>query len=149
MRVSNPKINKEAVKTLVVLHGQREAARIAGLNENTVLAWCRRYGWKQVQPVAHPSQSICNQSPADAVATVLTTRKLESASHLSKYIVDASEKLANSNGDLKHARPARDIVAARSGVWPEERQGETGLTLNLLNLVMPAESARRSAHEDE
>jgi hypothetical protein len=35
--------DKEAIKTLVVLHGQRKAARIAGLSENTVKSWALRY----------------------------------------------------------------------------------------------------------
>ena len=38
------KVNKEAIKLLVQSEGTREAARLAGLNENTVLSWAHRYG---------------------------------------------------------------------------------------------------------
>jgi len=48
--------DKKAIKTLVVLHGQRKAARIAGLSENTVKSWSLRYGWNKLpKPSAHRS----------------------------------------------------------------------------------------------
>jgi hypothetical protein len=76
------------------------------------------------------------QSGADAIAATLAERKEKSALHLSRYVVDASQKLANSNGKLELARSGKDVVAMRSGIWPEhQNKTEIGLTLNLLNLT--------------
>ncbi len=52
-------VNKEAIRVLVIQHGQREAARIAGINENTVRSWALRYKWStptaatKTQPNGH------------------------------------------------------------------------------------------------
>ena len=45
-------IDRAAVKALVAVYGPREAARQAGINESTVLAWSRRYKWKKAAFIA-------------------------------------------------------------------------------------------------
>jgi hypothetical protein len=56
--------------------------------------------------------------------------------HLSRYIVDASQNLATSKGKLNLAKSGKDVVAMRSGIWPEQQnKTEIGLTLSLLKMV--------------
>jgi hypothetical protein len=60
--------HKEAIKTLVVLHSGRKAARIAVLREITVKSWALRYGWNKLpKPSPHPAHPIRIQSPARIV----------------------------------------------------------------------------------
>ena len=76
------------------------------------------------------------QTGADSIAATLAERKEKSALHLSRYVVDASQKLASSRGELKLARSGKDVVAMRSGIWPEhQNRTDIGLTINLLQLV--------------
>jgi hypothetical protein len=83
------------------------------------------------QPLSKPVQT-----GADALAATFAERKEKSALHLSRYVVDASQKLANSKGKLQLARSGKDVVAMRSGIWPEhQNRTEIGLTVNLLQLV--------------
>ena len=50
--------DKEAIKILVVLHGQRKTARIAALSKNAVKSWAR-YGWNTLpQTFPHPAHPI-------------------------------------------------------------------------------------------
>lgn len=126
-------VNKEAVRVLVQSVGYTEAANQTGIDRNTLYQWNRRYAWNV--PVQHSQEASVRtvRSAGDAHAQILADRKQRSAAHLSKYVEDASEKLANSQGDLKHSRPGKDIVAMRSGIWPEQ-QGQAQFSLNVLNL---------------
>lgn len=130
------KQDREAVKTLAISIGVREAARRLGLNEDTVCSWAKREAWFTPKPLP-PSQAIVTQAlqakPSGALTDVMAERKVESGKHLSKYIVDASERLSQSKGNLKLAKVGRDVVAMRSGTWPAE-QGQAGFSLNVLNL---------------
>jgi hypothetical protein len=76
------------------------------------------------------------QTGANVLAATLAERKGKSALHLSRYFVDASQNVANSKGNLKLARSGKDVVAMRSGIWPEhQNRTDIGLTVNLLQLV--------------
>ncbi len=88
--------DKESIKTLVVLHGQRKAARIAGLSENTVKSWALRYGWNKLpKPSPDPAHPIRTQSPAAIVADELSQNKTRSILALSRYTTQTSEKAAH------------------------------------------------------
>ena len=144
-------VNKEAVRILVQSVGYQEASNQTGIAYGTLRQWANRGNWNAHVPKASTIPhlkpvTVVTKSASEAHVTIMQERKQQSATHLSRYICDASEKLANSNGDLKHARPGRDIVAMRSGVWPEEQQGQSGLTLNILNAVIPSDSRCASAH---
>lgn len=49
-RKRDKELNLEALETLVVTFGPREAARQAGMSANTVLSLAKRKGWKQARP---------------------------------------------------------------------------------------------------
>jgi hypothetical protein len=85
-----------------------------------------------------PPQDPCTRHPpvgssgAEILARTLKERKDQSALHLSKYVVDASKSLANSEGRLAYARDGRDLVAIRGNVWPETTQpGELSAEITL------------------
>jgi uncharacterized protein YjcR len=135
VRVSNPEINKEAIKTLVVAYGQREAARKAGLNVNTVMAWSRRYGWKQAIP--ETSHAICTQSPANALASVLQADNEATKLAWSTAGKKAAEHFAKLKPTVNKDRAAAaknwHSVAAGTHGW-NESQGQAQFSLNVLNL---------------
>ena len=113
--------DKEAIKTLVVLHGQRKAARIAGLSENTVKSWALRYRWNKLpKPHPDPTHPIRTRSPATIVADELSRNKKRSKLALSRYTAEAAEQAAESDGDLRLSRNVRDLVAVHSVLWPVE-----------------------------
>jgi aminomuconate-semialdehyde/2-hydroxymuconate-6-semialdehyde dehydrogenase len=56
-------------------------------------------------------------------------RKGNSKLHLSKYALDSSRRVVESNGDLHLSRNVRDVAAVHSTLWPED-QVECGI-LNL------------------
>jgi len=131
-------VDREPIRLLALVHGLEETAKRTGIKLNTLLSWSARYNWfqrdKSGQPVLHSTDAIKrNIAPADAHLAIMEDRKRQSAVNLSRYICDASAKLAESKGNLKHARPGKDIVAMRSGIYPEANA--TALfSLNVLNL---------------
>ena len=125
--------DKEAIKTLVVLHGQRKAARMAGLSENTVKSWALRYHWnKLTKPSPDPVHPICTQSPAAIVADELSRNKKRSTLALSRYSAEAAEEAAESGGDLRLAHNVRDVAAVHKTLWPAENQNQNILQLDVL-----------------
>ena len=74
------------------------------------------------------------RTSAEALADTLNERKDKSALHLSKYIVDASERLEKTRGLLKYTRAGKDVVAMRSGIWPEDQPG-TQVTVSVLGFA--------------
>jgi uncharacterized protein YjcR len=142
MRVSDPKINREAIKTLVVQHGQREAARISGVNSNTVRSWCMRYGWKQAVPGSNHSQPICNQSPSDALATSIANDNVPTRAALSKAhrkAAEAAQKLPGDtllNKDVSQALRHHGQGAALVHGWEakqEKDQSQVAVNIAILN----------------
>lgn len=79
---------------------------------------------------ANPKAVASVTSTSDALISTLADRKDKSALHLSKYVVDASQRGANSNGQLELADDLNKVASIRSKVWPEEKQAG-GFTLNL------------------
>jgi hypothetical protein len=114
----------ETLKTLVVAFGPREAARQAGLSENTVLSLARRKHWKQALPGAQISTSYphskSNHSPADALATALNGHKSRSIFALGKWTAEAAEEAARHPEKLRIAKRVRDVAGVHSVLWPTE-----------------------------
>jgi len=123
-------VDREAIRVLVQDVGYQPASEKTGIPYATLRQWAKRYGWNGIR---HAQAVTSVTRPGDAHLEILEERKRQSAVNLSKYIVDASKKLAESNGELEHARPGKDIVAMRSGIYPEANA--TALfSLNVLNL---------------
>lgn len=125
-------IPKETVKTLAKAIGLRPAARQLGLDENLVLQWSKRdpEGSWAIEPKDRTQNVI---TPSKALADTLLERKDKSALHLSKYVTDAAENAACSEGEIKIAQDVRHVAAIRSSLWPEEKQ-EAGINLNVLSI---------------
>lgn len=123
-------VDREAVRLLALQYGVEEAATRTGLSLNTVKAWSARFQW-----FARNATKIATNAtkPGDSHLAIMEERKRESAASLSKYVVDASAKLRDSKGNLKLARSGKDVVAIRSGVYPEQNTS-AGFSLNVLNV---------------
>ena len=132
MKPNALKVDREAIKTLVVAYGQREAARRAGINANTVRSWAKRYGWKQAHISIKKTQPIRNQSPADALYNVIQSHKERSTTALARYAAEASEQAAEAENKVQIAPKVRDIAAVHSSLWPEANEQRGILSLNVL-----------------
>src|SRR5215467_3421664 len=125
--------DKEAIKTLVVLHGQRKAARIAGLSENTVKSWALRYGWNKLpKPSPHSTHPIRTQSPAAIVADELSQNKARSTLALSRYSARATEEAALHPDKLGIAGKVKDVAGVHKTRWPEETAREQIINVDFL-----------------
>ena len=125
--------DKESIKTLVVLHGQRKAARIAGLSENTVKSWALRYGWNKLpKPLPHPTHPIRTRSPAAIVADELSENKARSTLALSRYTAQASELAAEHRDKLSITGKVKDVAGVHKTLWPEESNPNAILNVAIL-----------------
>jgi hypothetical protein len=125
--------DKESIKTLVVLHGQRKAARIAGLSENTVKSWALRHGWNKLpKPLPHPMHPIRTRSPAAIVADELSENKARSTLALSRYSARAAEEAALHPDKLGIAGKVKDVAGVHKTLWPEENHREQILQVDFL-----------------
>jgi hypothetical protein len=125
--------NKEAIKTLVVLHGQRKAARIAGLSENTVKSWALRYHWNKLpKPSPHPTHPIRTRSPAAIVADELSQNKKRSTLALARYSAAAAEQAAQHRDKLGIAGKVKDVAGVHKTLWPNETAREEILQIGVL-----------------
>ncbi len=123
-------INKEAIRLLVIQHGIREGARIAGLNENTVLSWAHRYNW---QP-AIKTQSNGHSSLVERVSDDLTEHARQTKLGLATYAKRQAEHLA-SQGKLSDHGAFRNIASGASTLhgWNAEVK-PSHFSLNVLNI---------------
>jgi transposase len=80
--------DREAINPFV-LHGQRKAARIAGLSKNTVKNWADRYRWNKLLNLLPIERT---QSPAAIVADEPSQNKNRSILALSRHTTQTSEK---------------------------------------------------------
>jgi hypothetical protein len=110
--------------------GLREIARKMNIPEGTVLAHAKRKGWTQqihaAKQETNPMQSNAI-TPIQALATTLNERKDKSRLHLSKYVVEASERAAQSNGNLEIAGKVQKVAQVHGSVWPEQPQQGSGV----------------------
>jgi hypothetical protein len=110
--------------------GLREIARKMNIPEGTVLAHAKRKGWTQQIEAAKQEAKLTQSNaimPMQALATTLNERKDKSRLHLSKYVVDASERAAQSNGNLEIAGKVQKVAQVHGSVWPEEPQQGSGV----------------------
>ena len=131
--MSQARISKETWEQLKISYiagaGLRELARKMSIPEGTVLAHAKRKGWtRQIEAAkqeAKPMQSNAIM-PFEALATTLNERKDKSRLHLSKYVVDASERAAKSDGNLKIAGQVQKVAQVHESVWPEKEAPARG-----------------------
>ena len=110
--------------------GLREIARKMNIPEGTVLAHAKRKGWTQQIEAAKQEAKLTHSNaitPMQALATTLNERKNKSRLHLSKYVVDASERAAQSNGNLEIAGQVQKVAQVHESVWPEQPQQGSGV----------------------
>lgn len=155
-------LNLDALETLVITFGPREAARQAGMNANTVLSLAKRKGWHQVQSIPHKpgrkpqtlittSQSqngsprvqehfppkttplpLCNQSAPKALASVLTRLKERSTHNLALYSAKASEAALKSSTPLEISRKVKDVADIHKTIWPQENEQKNILQIGFI-----------------
>lgn len=119
--------------------GLREIARNMNIPEGTVLAHAKRHGWTQQLQVATREASVMQsdaitpvQSVAESLAVILSERKHRTKLGLSKYTAEATERAAESVGDLRLSRNVRDVAAVHSSLWPEDHNERGILNLDVL-----------------
>ena len=127
-RIQDRSINRDAVKALVLLHGQTKAAKLAGMNLNTVLSLAKRHGWTKHQQVTvtakNDSAIICNRPATDVLVNVLTQARENSTLGLARFAEKAAKQASSSKNPLEIARKVRDVAAVHNTLWPAERHTE-------------------------
>jgi hypothetical protein len=148
--MAGPAVNLETVKTLVALHGQRKAARIAGLNENTVRTWAKRYKWKcafhvklgrpktHQQPdtiaktLASARNHLATTSPANLLVNQVEDWKNTSRSNLARFVAEASGEAVEHKHKLAITRKAKDLADIHGSLFPAEDNRSTILNVAFL-----------------
>lgn len=155
-------LNLEALETLVVTFGPREAARQAGMSANTVLSLAKRKGWKKassqvasngegtVQASSQvpngsnqmrlqgrkeskvPSLPICNQSAGKALSSVLSRLKGKSTLNLAMYSAKASESGLREKKPLDVSRKMKDVADIHKTLWPTEAESKNILQIGFI-----------------
>ena len=124
-------VNKEAIRVLVLQHGQREAARIAGLNEDTVCSWAKRYQWKAA---SKPQAKTGNTKLIEKISDELADNERETRLSLSRYAKRAAQD--SENATLRDA-PLVHKAAQVAGIvhkWNDAGSQGQSFTLNVLNM---------------
>jgi hypothetical protein len=101
---------------------------------------CSRQKWlvKSEQAKAHASSTSPHclsakvRSGADVLTETLNQRKEHSALSLSKYVEDASQRLEESEGDLRMSQAGTNVVRIRQGVWPETTATNPSMDLTVI-----------------
>lgn len=155
-------LNLEALETLVVTFGPREAARQAGMSANTVLSLAKRKSWKKAssQVAANtegtleassqvpsggkqmrlqgrkekeiPSLPICNQSAGKALSTVLSRLKANSTMNLALYSEKASAAALKEKKPLEISRKVKDVADIHKTLWPTEAESKNILQIGFI-----------------
>ncbi len=129
-------VSKEAIKLLVIQHGQREAARIAGLNEDTVCSWAYRYGWSvNKTDASKPQARTGNTTLVERISDELAENEKETRLSLSRYARRASRDAEEAS--LREAPYVKQVadVAGKVHKW-DQQSPSTVFSLNVLNLSM-------------
>ena len=146
-------IDWPGIRTAAIAVGVREAARQAAADlppdeanrfVERAMKRCSREKWLvREQRVTPPQQQVrAVRSGSDALIQTLSQRKDKSAMHLSRYVVDASKRAARSKGELKLAQDVRHVAGVRSHLWPEERQEQASVMVNVAILGVDPQSVR-------
>ena len=127
------KANKEAIRILVLEHGQREAARIAGLNENTVRSWAMRYNWS-TPTAATKTQPNGHSALVERISDELSENERETRLSLSRYARRAAQDAEKASlRDAPYVKAAAQ-VAGITHKWGEQSSTSNHFTLNTLNI---------------
>ena len=137
----------ETVKTLVYLHGQRKAARIAGLNENTVKNWASKGKWptcprnEQPEPkrtLLKAENAIVTQGSTSALIAEVDRCREESRLSLGRYLVKTASEAEQIENGLTITRKAKDLAEIHSRLFPEPKQSATiiqqGISISIRDL---------------
>lgn len=132
-------IDKEAVRTLAVAIGVREAARKLGLDENRVLQWSHRGQWfKQPAKVQQPPTVTKNAviaviKPSQALSESLEDDSKATRIGLSQASRRAADHLKAQTGAqvLKSAKSMKEIASVASIVHGWEAKKDAGVQINL------------------
>jgi hypothetical protein len=134
LNIGQSKITEETWEQVKIAYaagaGLREFARKMNIPEGTVLAHAKRKCWtQQIEAVKQDAKSMQSNAitPFEALATTLNERKDKSRLHLSKYVVGASERAAQSNGNLEIAGKVQKVAQVHGSVWPEKEQQGSGV----------------------
>ncbi len=130
------RVNKEAVRLLVIQHGQREAARLAGLNEDTVCSWAKRYGWSTAsRPQAVTGNTALVERVSDELQTHERETRLSLARSARKLATEAESAKLNESSHILNVAKTAAVVHK----WGDEKQN-VSFSLNVLNLNMLSDS---------
>lgn len=135
---------REAVKTLAIAVGVREAARQLGINQNTVRQWSSRFKWfKQPDSIPVPP-TITKQNglsitsvtkPSEALRIALEDDSRTTKLGLSKAARRAAETFQGMTGAgvIKRAKQLKEVTgtAAQIHNW-EGQHGSSNLDINVL-----------------
>jgi hypothetical protein len=119
---------REAVKTLAIAVGVREAARRLNLNENTILSWARRDNWQIVTPKPNgPPRNQPAIKASDALRSSLEEDNHATKLSLSKGLRKAAKHVESSEGStlFAKAKNVKELVGAASQLhqWEQVEQG--------------------------
>lgn len=146
-------VNREAVKTLALAIGVRQAAREMGLPEKTVLAWSHRGKWMDDKTAVingqRSVQSSAVKAPSVAMSDALAKLGETSRVHLAKAGAKASRHLAKlpgaaitrASGDLKN------VVQANSALhgWEAKNGPAAAVMVNVALLGVEPGQVQASA----
>lgn len=126
-------VNREAVKTLAIAVGLKEAAVQTGIPYDTIRQWSSRGNWFAPAPipVTMQKQSVTGVTvtPSTALQATLSDRKEQTRLNLSKYAIEASARAAGSKGNLDMAGQVRHVAAILPAVWPEAQVAAVNIAL--------------------
>jgi len=141
-------VDREQAKMMALTYGVREAARMMGIKEGTMVQWSKRDNWfpepvKQVlPPTMTPVLPVNEQGvisvikPSEAIQNALEDQSKRSKIAFSKAAMKAAEHVAELHPDeiLEKARSIKELsaVAALTGNWQSQ---EAGVTLNILSQI--------------
>ncbi len=130
------KVNKEAVRLLVIQHGQREAARIAGLNEDTVCSWAKRYGWS----IASKPQANGHSALVDRIQSEIERLEHETRSSLARSAARLAKK--SESAELDQSPHVKNVAQTAAIVhrWDAKTENTQNVVVNVALLgVQPHE----------
>jgi hypothetical protein len=121
-------VNKEAIRLLVIQHGQREAARIAGLNEDTVCSWAKRYGWTVAsKPQARTGNTQLVEKISDELADNERQTRLSLSRYAKRAAKDSETATLKDSPYVKQAAQTAAIVHR----WDAKEQNQGNVVVNV------------------
>lgn len=143
-------IDRDEVRILALQHGAREAARMCGLNENTVIQWASRFNWFApcrptpatipLPPTLKPINPIDNKGaisvikPVDAVINSIAEDEKRTKTALARAIRVGAEHASNMDGEkvMDKSRQIKDLAGAGALIHGWGDKASDGMQINLL-----------------